>query len=302
MVLHLTHTEGGFGVTFNDVTKYVVFYTTTSHFVTGLGVFSQERQVLWLSEDDLRDSSSWSSPPFMFRRDIHSKLLSQYDFKEVSAPSQSQVNTGTGDRYSAQDGVSQQQEVSPLSIPNLTVSDDPSLTDFRDLKLMFVGSRRDVQLTLCSQQRIVATVEDSVLRTEMVVLESQEFHHHGRPDPSDCGEAPRGLQCGCRKFQRDPLDDHLYTSTTRSGAKKTHDWSVDQLADLFRTTHKAKTQQVTRRAGVNPDHPTLMQCQASWNTNLPRKGHETSNRERHRGSREPRIPRSPLRSRNTRIV
>ncbi len=39
---------------------------------------------------------------------------------------------------------------------------------------MFVGSRLDVQLTLCSQQRIVATVEDSVLRTEMVVLESQE--------------------------------------------------------------------------------------------------------------------------------
>ena len=45
---------------------------------------------------------------------------------------------------------------------------------FRDLKLMFAGSRRAEQLSLRSQQRIVATVEDSVLRTEMVDLESQE--------------------------------------------------------------------------------------------------------------------------------
>jgi hypothetical protein len=34
MVLHLSHTDGGFGVTFNDVTKDTVFYTTTSRFVS----------------------------------------------------------------------------------------------------------------------------------------------------------------------------------------------------------------------------------------------------------------------------
>ena len=45
---------------------------------------------------------------------------------------------------------------------------------FRDLKLMFAGSRRAEQLKIHSQQRIVSTVEDSVLRTEMVGLESQE--------------------------------------------------------------------------------------------------------------------------------
>jgi hypothetical protein len=33
MVLHLTHPEGGFGVTFNDVCKDTAFYTATSHFV-----------------------------------------------------------------------------------------------------------------------------------------------------------------------------------------------------------------------------------------------------------------------------
>ena len=43
-----------------------------------------------------------------------------------------------------------------------------------DLKLMFAGLRRAEQLSLRSQQRIVATVEDSVLRTEMAGLESQE--------------------------------------------------------------------------------------------------------------------------------
>jgi hypothetical protein len=45
---------------------------------------------------------------------------------------------------------------------------------FQDLKLMFVGSRRAEQLSLRSKQRVVATVEESVLKTEMGVLESQE--------------------------------------------------------------------------------------------------------------------------------
>ena len=95
---------------------------------------------------------------------------------------------------------------------------------------MFAGSRRAEQLSLRSQQRIVATVEDSVLRTEMAGLESQGedapkrilffkpmswlgqirshrrdetwsaflwqtflFRLHGRSDPSDCGEAARDL-------------------------------------------------------------------------------------------------------------
>jgi hypothetical protein len=48
--------------------------------------------------------------------------------------------------------------------------------------------------------------------------------------------------CGCRKFQLDPLGDHLNTCTAHSGAKKAHDWMVDQVADFFRTTHKVKTQ------------------------------------------------------------
>jgi hypothetical protein len=43
MVLHLSHAEGGFGVTFNDVTKDAVFYTTKSHFVTWFGTFSNVR-------------------------------------------------------------------------------------------------------------------------------------------------------------------------------------------------------------------------------------------------------------------
>jgi hypothetical protein len=45
---------------------------------------------------------------------------------------------------------------------------------FRDLKLKFIGSRRAEQLSLRSQQRVVATVEESVLRMEMSGLESQE--------------------------------------------------------------------------------------------------------------------------------
>ncbi len=45
---------------------------------------------------------------------------------------------------------------------------------FRDLKLKYVGSRQAEQLSSRSQHRIVATVEESVLETEMAGLESQE--------------------------------------------------------------------------------------------------------------------------------
>jgi hypothetical protein len=115
MVLHLTHPEGGFGVTFNDVTKDTAFYTTTSRFVTWFGDFSQERQELWLPKDDLRDSSSWSSTPLMLLRDIHSNLHNQFDCKEVCTPSPSHVNAGASGGLSSQDGVPHHQEAVPLT-------------------------------------------------------------------------------------------------------------------------------------------------------------------------------------------
>jgi hypothetical protein len=91
VVLHLPHTEGGFGVTFNDFTKDSVFYTTTSRFVTWFGAFSQERQGLWLPKDNLQDPSSWSSSLHLFLRDIHYKFLGEYNCKEGCVPYQSQV-------------------------------------------------------------------------------------------------------------------------------------------------------------------------------------------------------------------
>ncbi len=55
--------------------------------------------------------------------------------------------------------------------------------------------------------------------------------------------------CGCKKFTVDTLCDHVSTCTTHSGTKKAHDWVVDQLVDLFRTTHRVKTQRVVRSRG-----------------------------------------------------
>ena len=127
----------------------------------------------------------------------------KYDCKEVCAPSQSQGNIGASVRRSSQDGVPQQQEAAHLSLPRFDrlfeasfARDESSASNagvvvipsqlkvtkqillhwqpFRDLKLKFVGSRRHEQLSSRSQQLIVATVEESVLRTEMTDLESQE--------------------------------------------------------------------------------------------------------------------------------
>ena len=83
-----------------------------------MGCFSQERQGVWLSKDDLKDTSSWSSPPLLLLRDIHSKLLTQYDCREVCAPSPSQVG-GASARPSSQNDIPQQQEAAQLSLPQL---------------------------------------------------------------------------------------------------------------------------------------------------------------------------------------
>ncbi len=101
-----------------------------------------------------------------------------------TAPSQSQVNVGASATLYSQDDVSQQQGAAPLSLPQLNllfetsfVWDESSASNadvaaipsqhkltqqilshwqpFLDLKLMFVGSRCDEQLSLRSQQRIV---------------------------------------------------------------------------------------------------------------------------------------------------
>jgi hypothetical protein len=100
------------------------------------------------------------------------------------------------------DGASQQQEDAPLTIPQLNRLTEASLVrdedasnvavtaipaqnrvtlqilrmcqPFKDLKQTFAVSRRVEQLRLRAQQRVVATVEDSVLRTEMENLESEE--------------------------------------------------------------------------------------------------------------------------------
>ncbi len=120
-------------------------------------------------------------------------------------------NVGVSARPSSQDGVPQQQEAAPLFLPQLNLLYEVSFArdenspsgdtgvaaipsqfkitqqilknwqPFRDFKIQFVGSRRQEQLSSRCQQRVVATVEESVLRTEMAGLESQEEDAPQRP-------------------------------------------------------------------------------------------------------------------------
>ena len=92
-------------MTFNEVTKDAPFYTaTTSRFVAWLGAFTQERQVLWLPKDDLKDLSSWSSPPLVLLRDIPNGLLAKYDCKD-SVPPPDQSGERARPARNSQDGV-----------------------------------------------------------------------------------------------------------------------------------------------------------------------------------------------------
>jgi hypothetical protein len=174
-------------VSFNDVSRDETFYTTTVCFVTWMGPFSQERQGLWLTKDDLKDTSSWSCPPLLILRDIHSKAaqLSLPEFNRLFETSfvcdESSDSTGDVAVISSQDKV--------------TVQILSHCQTYIVLKLSYTDSCITEQLSLISQQCMVATVEDSVLRTKS--LTDILFHLHGHPDPSDCGEATRDLIDRC---------------------------------------------------------------------------------------------------------
>jgi hypothetical protein len=99
---------------------------------------------------------------------------------------------------------------------------------------------------------VVSTVEESVLKTEMADVESQEEDAPKRilffKSMSWLGQirshfstsmgaqipviVEKPLETNYRKFQLDPLGDHLNTCTTHSGVKKSHDWMVDQVDDV----------------------------------------------------------------------
>ena len=85
-----------------------------------LGAFSQERQSLWLPKDNLKDSSTWSSPPLVLLRDIHDGLLAKYDCKD-SVPPPAQPGARARPARDSQDGLdgASQQEAAPLFLPQL---------------------------------------------------------------------------------------------------------------------------------------------------------------------------------------
>ncbi len=87
--------------------------------------------------------------------------------------------------------------------------------------------------------------------------------------------------CVCKKFTLDPLDDHVRTSdcTVHSRGKKAHDWTVETLADWFRTTHRVKTQQVPKsgssmwwhRGCCLPHEPKVTVCWCPTTSKTSRK-------------------------------
>jgi hypothetical protein len=184
--------------------------STISHFLVWFGDFSQERQGLWLSKDDLQDSSSWSSSSFLLLRDIHSKFLSDYRCKEDCVPSQSQVNVGSSGRLSSQDGVSQQQESPPPSIPQIQWHDSQErmgtgstrTTSFSvSLDSILSGSfSRSVKHQCVSHSGLHSTRQVSVVTT--ISGTPQSFNGHTTTSYKTWLQDVRVSFCFCHPFRR----------------------------------------------------------------------------------------------------
>ncbi len=80
------------------------------------------------------------------------------------------------------------------------------------------------------------------------------------------------MVCGYRKFQiQDVMGENLCTCTAHSGAKKAHDWVVEQLSDLVHSIHTTKTQHVTKRRDCGDFEVTayLTRCLWCWISTSP---------------------------------
>ncbi len=89
-----------------------------------------------MPKDDLKDSSTWSSPPRVLLRDIHDGLLVQYDCKDsVSPPAHPGVRARP-----VQDGLDgpSQQEDAPLFLPQLNQIHELSIVRGEDVSNVVV--------------------------------------------------------------------------------------------------------------------------------------------------------------------
>ena len=236
--------------------------SSTSRFVTWIGVFSQDRHVLWLSKDDLQESVSWSSPPLAILRDIHSGLLPNYDCKD-STPPQSQPGGSarlgptrkTGIHISRRTVISlfRNSTVSmsyslcgertfptcPPSLPRRELQHKSSTTgDLSRYSNRSLSSRTVLSSSVFVRNNVSSPLLRTLLRTELGELESQEE------------DAPNRVVCHkpipwvgvIRPHHRDAtwsdndLGDHVSTCTVHSGDKKAYDRVVEQITDLFHTT------------------------------------------------------------------
>ena len=89
-------------------------------------------------------------------------------------------------------------------------------------------------------------------------------------------------------FDLDVLGDHVSTCTVHSGAKKTHDWTVEEIADLFRSTHKKRLNRWLRiwvsdveTSSLPPTWLTLRHrfpwfSTCTWHTELGKTGNYTT--------------------------
>ncbi len=88
---------------------------------------------MWLPKDDLKDSSTWSSPPLVLLRDIHDGLLPKYDYKDSVSPPARTVSR-TRPAHDSQDGLdgASHQETVLLFLPQLNQLHEPSFVREED--------------------------------------------------------------------------------------------------------------------------------------------------------------------------
>ena len=117
MIVELPHHRGGLAITPLPASGIAAFYHATARLVAWLGSLPPSHSSQWAQNQDLADSTTWTSSSLTSLKTVHSQLLVDYGCTEWAPPAADDAN----DAAAAQQRVDDDANARPLPIPPLNL-------------------------------------------------------------------------------------------------------------------------------------------------------------------------------------
>ena len=117
MIVELPHHRGGLAITPLPASGIAAFYSATTRLVAWPGSLPQSHSSQWAQNQNLVDSTTWTSSSLASLKTVHSQLLTDYGCIEWAPPAADEDD----DAAAVQQRVDDDADARPLPIPPLNL-------------------------------------------------------------------------------------------------------------------------------------------------------------------------------------